>query len=91
VNHIDGDKSNNSVQNLEYVTPSGNIIHSYKTGLHVPLCGEGNGKHKLTEVQVKAIKHLHDQTGMGKRKISRILGTPLGATGYVLDGGWAHV
>ena len=30
VNHIDGDKLNNQIQNLEWVTASENEIHSYK-------------------------------------------------------------
>lgn len=33
VNHIDGNKSNNSISNLEWVTPSENIYHGLKLGI----------------------------------------------------------
>lgn len=57
VNHIDGNKLNNSVSNLEWVSSSTNVIHSFSSGLS-NYSGSKNGRSKLTEDQVVQIKQL---------------------------------
>ena len=52
VNHIDGNKLNNSFENLEWCTNRENYIHALKLGLAVPLKGEENPASKLKEEQV---------------------------------------
>ena len=55
VNHKDGNKLNNSVENLEWVSYSENQIHAYKMGLK-SADGVKNGQHKLTEKDVLYIR-----------------------------------
>jgi len=54
VNHIDCDKQNNRVSNLEWCNRTHNLQHSYDNGLK--RMGENHGGHKLTEQEVLQIR-----------------------------------
>ena len=84
INHIDGDKTNNNINNLEWCTYSENSIHAHKNGLASGMKGETNHNSKLTIEQVKTIRTLYNSnknnTGSyhnkpySQRKLSKMFG-----------------
>lgn len=61
VNHKDGNPKNNSMDNLEWVTPSENVRHSLSIGTHyIPgLSGENHGMAKMTDEQINLARELY--------------------------------
>ncbi|EJF06544.1 HNH endonuclease [Thiovulum sp. ES] len=55
INHIDGNKENNDVSNLEWCTSKHNNVHALENGLRKGQKGETNSQAKVTEKQVISI------------------------------------
>jgi len=70
INHIDGDKHNNNVSNLEWNTHKENNDHALRTGLKNPAKGERNASTKLTKEQVLQIREIG--YSMTQREIGKI-------------------
>jgi hypothetical protein len=91
VNHIDGDKKNNYIDNLEWATNGENQKHAFSNGLQSNRKGENNSSSKLKDSIVLDIIELY-KTGYSQRELAKIYSVSKTAISNIVTGkSWKHV
>lgn len=100
INHKNGIRNDNRVENLEWCNKSYNLRHAIETGLcpahlnkigHKDSVGSKNAMSKLDENDIKQIRKLRKE-GLTLKQISVKFNVHFATIGYIIQGKtWSHV
>lgn len=98
INHVDGNKLNNKIENLELMTFSQNAKHSWENGLADPCVGERHGRSVLDNMKVLTILTMpkNPKNGVGdgwaNKTLSDIFGVSVTRISAIRNGKeWKHI
>lgn len=84
VNHKNGIKTDNRIENLEWVTFSENIIHAMETGLLVPAKGKNTKHGRFDEKDINEIRKLYSD-GLSQYKIAELYNVTRGTIQQIVN------
>lgn len=92
VNHIDGDKTNNNLENLEWCDASQNTQHAYDTGLCRGPVGQLNGRSILTDTIIRKIRRDYSSGAFLQRDLAKKYGVARSLISMVVTyKRWKHI
>jgi len=91
VNHKDGNKSNNLLSNLEWVTSKGNKKHAFETGLCDHRRGEKLRNAKLKNKDINKIRNLYSNGTTQKEIANKFKVGRSCINGIIHKRGWKHI
>lgn len=91
INHKDGNKLNNFVDNLEWSSFCDNHKHAISIGL-IDSKGERNPKSKLTKTEVAEILYIHKTEGVLQKDLAKMFCVHVSTIQRILSGkSWNHI
>lgn len=91
INHKDSNRTNNSLENLEWVTFAENVRHGYKSGF-ASNKGSKNGFSILTEQQVLEIRQRREAEKLTYQKLAELYKVSYGCiAGVISKTNWSHI
>lgn len=91
VNHKNGNKTDNRLENLEYLTPGENTKHAYVIGMQPSRKGEGNGRSKWSGELVILVRKLAE-SGVSRKEICRRFGvSKTWLQNVITNQLWSHI